>query len=244
MLEINKIYNMDCLNGMKLLNNQSIDLIITSPPYNIEKKYIEYNDNQEQEEYINWLIIRIKEFERILKPHGSLWLNVGYRKLKNGNIPITYQLYSHISLFLNQEIVWEYGAGLTYKSRFNHRSERWMWYIKDSNNYIFKPDEVRDINLTKYKKDKRNNPNGKLPGDVWYFPHIAGNFKEREKHPAQFPENMIERIIKSCSNENDLILDPFMGSGTTAKAAKSNNRNYIGFDISKEYCDIAKNRIK
>ena len=173
----------------------------------------------------------------------SMWVNLGYRKMPVGNIPICFQvapLLASKSCFLLQHVVWEYGAGMTYKTRFNHRKEDWLWFVSDKNNYTFNPDSVRDPSLNKYPNDKRNNPLGKLPGDVWYFPHVAGTFKKRRDHPAMFPEKMIQRIVLACSNESDLIYDPFMGTGTTAYIAKENERNWIGSEVSKKYCDIIK----
>jgi adenine-specific DNA-methyltransferase len=236
--QINTIYNEDCLDTMGHMPDGFIDLSITSPPYNIDKKYSGYDDNKE--DYLAWLSIRLRELARVSK---SMWVNLGYRKLSTGNIPIAFQVYDHITgcgHFMLQHLVWEYGAGLTYKTRFNHRKEDWLWFVADKKNYTFNPDDVRDPSLTKYKKDKRNNPNGKLPGDVWYFPHVAGTFKKRKDHPAMFPEKMIERIIKACSNQGDIVYDPFAGTGTTLHVARELNRNYIGSEISEKYCGIMK----
>ena len=99
-------------------------------------------------------------------------------------------------------------------------------------NYKFNIDAVR---VTPKTKDKRNNPKGANPTDVWYIPLVKGNSRERNFHPAQYPEKLIERIMKACSNEGDIILDPFLGSGTTMAVAKKLNRNCIGFEINTEY---------
>lgn len=238
---MNEIIQIDNLKYMKTLPDNYFSLGITSPPYNIGKNYTKHEDNRD--DYLDWLLERLLEFGRVC---NQVWINVGYRKLSFGNIPIAFEIYKPLTnsgLFLQQHITWEYGAGMTYRKRFNFRHEDWLWFTKDDN-YTFNLDAVRDPSLTKYKNDKRNNPNGKLPGTVWYFPHVAGNFKERKKHPAQFPEAMIERIIRACSNEGDSVFDPFNGSGTTTYCAYKLGRKFVGTDISREYCNIAIERLK
>lgn len=135
---------------------------------------------------------------------------------------------------------------------FSPRNEKFLWYVKDPNNYIFNLDDIRDPNV-KYPNQKKNgkikvNPLGKNPTDVWSFPKVTSGknraSKERTSHPAQFPITVIDRIIKASSYEGDLIIDPFLGSGTTAIAALSLNRQVIGFEIKPEYCEIATQRIQ
>lgn len=242
MIDLNKIYTEDCLETMARMTDNFVDLVITSPPYNIGKNYVGHLDNLDN--YLEWLTIRLKEAIRVSQ---ATWINLGYRKLNNGNIPIAFQVFQDLldtGAYLMQHIVWEYGAGMTYKKRFNHRKEDWLWFVKNPKSYTFNPNLVREAELTKYKNDKRNNPSGKLPSDVWYFPHIAGNFRERKNHPAMFPEKMIKRIALATSNKGDVIYDPFAGSGTTGIVAKRLNRNFILSEISSEYCDIIKERFR
>lgn len=232
------LYLGDCLDVMQTMDAGSVDAVITSPPYNIGKSYATVTDSRD--DYVDWLVSVFDEVRRI---SSCFWLNTGYRKLDAGNIPIAYQIWDKVGMYLMQTIKWEYGAGLTYKKRFNHRTEDWMWFVSNPNSYVFNLDDIRDPSLTKYKKDKRNNPNGKLPGDVWYFPHVAGTFTERCKHPAQYPVAMIERIIRTSTNEGMSILDPFMGSGTTGAAAVQTGRNFVGIELDAGYFAIAQRRI-
>lgn len=234
------LYNSDCLDTMKYFDDKSIDCIITSPPYNIGKDFKESGNSDRRDNYIEWMIDVLKECTRISK---SIWLNTGYRKLPQGNIPIIYQLYDKIDMYFVQRIIWEYDAGLPYKKRFAHRSEDWSWFVDNPNNYIFNGDDVRDLSLQKGAYDKRNNPNGKLPTDVWFYNRVAGNAKKRYDHPTQYPPKLIERIVKACTNENDIILDPFLGSGTTGVIAKQLNRRFIGIEISEYYYNMALERI-
>ncbi len=229
----------DCLEVLRGMDAGSVDAVITSPPYNIGKNYRGNKDNRP--DYIDWLVGILHQSARVT--NDCIWINLGYRKTAAGNVPIAFEVWNRVGLYLMQSIKWEYGAGLAYRSRFNHRTEDWLWLVKDPNSYTFNPDDIRDVSLTKYSNDKRNNPNGKLPGDVWYFPHVAGTFAEREHHPAQYPLPMIERIVKAATNPGDLILDPFCGSGTTGVACVQTGRRFIGIEIDPSYADIARARI-
>jgi adenine-specific DNA-methyltransferase len=250
MIDNGKILLGDCLKLLKNISDESIDLTITSPPYNIGK---EYEDILPIDEYIDWCIKWIKEIYRITKSNGTFWLNLGYLKIENigTSIPIPYLLWNKIPFYLNQEIIWNYEAGVSCKNRFSPRNEKWLFYVKDNKNYTFNLDDIRIP--TKYPNQKKNgklkcNILGKNPGDVWHIAKITSgknrSSKERTEHPAQFPEEIIERIIKVSSNINDIILDPFIGSGTTAVVANRLNRKFIGFEKNEYYYNIIKNRSK
>ncbi len=240
----------DILLGLKSLKSSSIDLTITSPPYNIGK---EYEKKLPIDDYIGWCVEWISEIYRVTKPTGSFWLNLGYFEVPNSGraVPITYFLWNRSRFYFLQEIVWHYGAGVATKGTFSPRNEKWIWFVKDPKSYVFNLDSVRDPDV-KYPNQKKNgklkcNPLGKNPGDVWIIPKVTSGFrrssKERTTHPAQFPIKVIERIIRASSNENDLILDPFVGSGSTLVAAYLNNRNSLGFEIKKDYFLLAKSRM-
>jgi adenine-specific DNA-methyltransferase len=244
------IYNLDCLEAMQKLPANFINLTITSPPYNIGK---EYESNLSIDDYINWCEKWVKQIYRLTVNDGSLWLNLGYLSIPDiaKAIPISYLLWNRIPFYMIQEIVWNYSAGVAGSKFFSPRNEKFIWYVKDSNYYTFNLDDVRDPNV-KYPNQKKNgrikvNPKGKNPTDVWQFPKVTSGknraSKERTPHPAQFPVAVINRIIKACSNKSDLILDPFIGSGTTAVASLDLQRVVIGFEIRADYCDIAASRI-
>lgn len=245
------IYNIDCLEAMRKLAKESINLTVTSPPYNIGK---EYEEILPLDEYLNWCEEWISEIYRVTEPDGAFWLNLGYLSIADRAkaIPIPYLLWDRIPFFLIQEVIWHYTAGVAGRKFLSPRNEKFLWYVKDQDNYTFNLDEIRDPNV-KYPNQKKNgklkvNPLGKNPTDVWKFPKVTSgrnrSSAERTDHPAQFPEAVIERIIEGCSNQGDLILDPFMGSGTTAKVALSLDRSVVGFEIKSGYCDIAKERIE
>jgi adenine-specific DNA-methyltransferase len=245
------IYNLDCLEAMAILPDQSINLTVTSPPYNIGK---EYENLLPLDDYINWCEKWITEVYRLTLYDGAFWLNLGYLSIKNRAkaIPISYLLWDKIPFYLIQEIVWNYGAGVAGSKFFSPRNEKFLWYVKNTEAYTFNLDDIRDPNV-KYPNQKKNgkikvNPLGKNPTDVWEFPKVTSgqnrSSKERTAHPAQFPSAVIQRIITASSHENEIVLDPFLGSGTTAMVALDLNRLVIGFEIRQDYCDIAANRIE
>jgi len=149
-------------------------------------------------------------------------------------------------LKLIQEIVWHYEGGMAYKQRYTHRTERWMWFAKNPEKVLFALDRVRDKSLNR-TQDKRNHPLGKNPTDYWFFNRVVsgtGKVKEKTKHPCQFPEKMIERIILANSNPGDLVVDPMCGSGTVPVVAKRLGRKYLGIEINREYVEEALVRLK
>jgi len=241
---------MDCIEGMTALQKGVINLAITSPPYNIGK---EYESTMEIEEYIQWCSTWLQQVARLIADNGAFWLNLGYIPISDRGkaIPIPYLLWDKVPMFLQQEVVWNYGAGVAGKRFFSPRNEKFLWYLQNSDSYTFNLDQIRDPNV-KYPNQKKNgkikvNPIGKNPSDVWEFPKVTSGAgrasKERTPHPAQFPIAVIDRIILGCSNSNDLIMDPFLGSGTTAAVAIRRGRYCVGFEIRKDYCDIACERL-
>ncbi len=246
------IYNNDCVEALDKLisSNIMIDSTITSPPYNIGK---EYEKILSIEKYVEWISGIINQIYQVTQNNGSFLFNVGYLKIngKGRAIPIPYLLWDKIPFYLSQEIVWNYGAGVACKNYLSPRNEKVLWYVKNEKDYTFNLDAIRDPNV-KYPNQKKNgklrcNTLGKNPSDVWKIAKVTSgknrSSKERMPHPAQFPEDLIERIIIGFTNEDELILDPFMGSGTTARVAMLNNRYSIGFELNEEYCETIAKRL-
>ena len=226
MLELNKIHQGDCLEVMKDIPDKSIGCIITSPPYNIGKMHsnqIQFGtydgNNMDEEDYQNWQIQFINECMRVLKEEGSLFYNHKVRiKNKVAIHPMKWLLKT--DAILKQEIVWDMGKSANSdKIRFFPYSERVYWLVKTKETKIF---------------------NSKSYSDVW---RVVPKHKRKDiGHIAAMPVEIAERIIESTNYQT--ILDPFIGSGTTAVACINTNRNFIGIELSPEYCEIANKRIK
>jgi adenine-specific DNA-methyltransferase len=232
-------------------NHIKVDLTVTSPPYNIGK---EYETPMSVEEYIEWCSQWINQIHRITKPSGAFWLNVGYLEVSNKGlcVPIPYLLWDKSPFYLLQEVVWQYGAGVSTKYRLSPRNEKWLFYIKNSEEYTFNLDDIRDPNV-KYPNQKKNgkyrcNPLGKNPSDVWEFPKVTTgtkrSSKERTGHPSQFPLGIVERVIRASSNQLELVLDPFAGSCSTGIASVGLGRIFLGFEIRPDYCEMAVSRFE
>jgi adenine-specific DNA-methyltransferase len=247
------LFHGDRLDLMRSLPNKSIKLVITSPPYNIGKEYEKRKDLTiylaEQEE-------TIKEAIRILSDDGSICWQVGNHIAKDGEVfPLDALIYSigkKLGLKLRNRIIWHFGHGLHCSKRFSGRHETIIWFTK-SDNYTFNLDPVRVPQKYPGKKNfKKNekygtlscNPLGKNPSDVWEIPNVKNNHPEKTEHPCQFPIELIERFVLSMTNPGDVVLDPYLGSGSAVCAAIIHERKGYGSDIMKEYIDIAEKRIR
>lgn len=252
---INKIHNMDCIAGMKLLPENSIDLTVTSPPYFNAKEYSHWDT---YEDYILWLKYVFKEVYRIMKNGRMCCVNISSilipRACRNSEstrvaLPFHFvNLMEEIGFKFLEDIIWIKPEGSA-KNRnggfFQHRQPV-AYKPNVVNEYIFvfqKPAPFLIDKIVRSYKGTRKEESlviGEYErSNVWYI-----NPETRSKHPAPYPEKLCENLILYYSYTNDLIADPFIGSGTTAKMAVLNNRNYIGFEITKEYCEIAKKRLK
>ena len=248
----NGIINADCYKSMKDISRNSVQLVITSPPYNIGKEYekkISFSNYLKDQEKI------LRECVRILKDEGSICWQVGtYVKKGYEIIPLDIPIYNicnKLGLKLRNRIVWRFEHGLHATKKFSGRYETILWFTK-SNNNKFNLDDVRvpqkyPGKLSYKGKNKGNysgNIKGKNPSDVWNIPNVKSFHVEKTIHPCQFPIELAERLILSLSDKNDLVLDPYAGVGTTIIAAKKNGRNGLGFEIVKKYVSIAKKRLK
>jgi len=245
------IYSADALELLQDLPKGCIDLSVTSPPYNIGKTYEEV---MALDDYLSWCEEWINLLHLAATPSGAFWLNLGYLAVpgRAKAVPIPYLLWERVPFFLLQEIVWNYGAGVAARHTFSPRNEKFLWYVRDPEGYTFNLDDVRDPDV-KYPNQKKNgklkcNPLGKNPSDVWQIPKVTSGANrsstERTAHPAQFPVAVIERIVKASSNQGDLLLDPFSGSGSLVEAALKEGRFSIGIEILPEYVELSVARIK
>jgi len=243
-IPLNQIICGDCIEIMKKIPNESVDMCFADPPFNLGKKYGRYKDDKPFQEYLEWCKKWLDEMIRVLKPTGSLFVHQIPRVL------IHFGSYLSEKLIFRHWIAWDaMGAPLGKTLLPNHYGI--LWYVK-SNNFKFydiriphprcrKCDEI----LADYggKKDQIH-PFGPLLSDVWTDIHRIRHNKRRDDHPCQLPEHLVERLILMCTDENDIVLDPFVGTGTTAIAAKRLGRRYIGIDIDPEYVEISKRKLE
>lgn len=221
---------------MKKIASESIDLIVTDPPYNLNKNYGNNQDNLTFEEYLNFSRAWLSEARRLLSKNGSIYVFMGMRYISY----IYAIMEKELGLHFNSWITWFYTQGLGKTKGFSPRHDDILYFTKHKMNYTFNLDEIR-IPQKFYRSV--NNMRGANPGNVWEFSHMHYCNKNRQLHPTQKPEGLYERIVLASSNENDVVLDPFVGSGTLLRVCQQTNRRGIGIDINPEYIKMAKERL-
>jgi len=239
-MELNKVYLGDCIKIMRDIPSSSIDLVFADPPFNIGLKYDIYYDKKSYNEYFEWSEKWINETYRILKNSGSIYIAIGDEFAAEINI-----ILKKTGFYFRNWIIWYYTFGQNQRKKFNRAHTHILYFTKDKEKFTFNTDDVRVPSARQLVyKDKRAHPKGKVPDDVWEFSRVCGTFKERiGDHPCQMPEALLERIILASSNENDVVLDPFGGTGTTAAVAKNLKRHYITMDISENYYEVMIQRL-
>ena len=250
-VELDKLYNEDCIAGMSRIHEASIDLAFADPPFNIGYKYDVYEDRLAADEYLAWTKKWGQALVRTLKPTGTFWLAIGDDFA--AELKLLFQ--RDLGLFCRSWVIWYYTFGVNCKQKFSRSHTHLFHFVKDPKSFTFNTDAIRVPSARQLVyADTRANSKGRLPDDtwilrpqdsvgsftpeenVWYFPRVCGTFRERAGwHGCQMPEQLLGRIIKACSNPGETVLDPFGGSGTTLVVAKKLGRRYIGFELSKNY---------
>jgi adenine-specific DNA-methyltransferase len=241
----------DNLSFMRALPDESMRLIVTSPPYNLGKAY---EKRSSLEVYVEAQTAVIKECVRLLHPRGSICWQVGNHVQDGEVFPldiVLYQLFKSHDLKLRNRIVWHFEHGLHCSKRLSGRHETILWFTK-GDDYTFNLDPIRIPAKYPGKKHFKGpragllscNPLGKNPGDVWVIPNVKANHCEKTVHPCQFPVELVERLVLSLTDEGDAVLDPYMGVGSAVIAAIKNKRVGYGCDVMPVYVDIAWERLK
>ncbi len=238
---LNRIICGDCIEVLGKVDEPFADLIFADPPFNIGYKYDKYYDKVKKKNYIAWTKDWMSACKKVLKPHGSFYIAIGDDYAANVKI-----LADELGLIMRNWIIWHYTFGQQTKTKFARAHTHIFYFVNDETNFTFNDYAVRvpsDRQLI--YNDKRANPAGKMPDDVWGgYPRVCGTFKERAGwHPCQMPESLLKRIIAASSNQGDCVLDPFSGSGTTAAAACQLGRSYIGMKISEQYVENSNKRL-
>lgn len=255
---VNAIHQGDCVLRMRELPNESLQLVFADPPFNIGYDYDVYKDSLEREQYLAWSKTWIAEVHRVLDASGTFWLAIGDEYAAELKL-----IAQEVGFHCRSWIVWYYTFGVNCKSKFTRSHAHLFYFVKNPKRFTYNTAEIAVPSARQLVyADARANPKGRNPDDtwilrpqdctegltpnedVWYFPRVAGTFKERAGfHGCQMPEQLLGRIIRVSSNPNDIVMDPFSGSASTLVVAKKLGRNFLGYDLSSEYVQLGTDRL-
>jgi len=247
---LNRIHHGDCLETLAALPAQSIHLAFADPPFNIGYDYDEYKDRLEEDKYIEWCTRWMQQLHRVLISTGTFWLAIGDEYAAELKVAA-----KKIGFHCRSWVIWYYTFGVNCKYKFTRSHAHLFHFVKDQRSFTFNHADIRVPSARQLVYgDRRAESTGRLPDDTWilrpqdcpeaftedentwYFPRVAGTFKERAGyHGCQMPEQLLARIIRACSNPGDVVLDPFAGSASTLITAKKLGRLHMGCELSQEY---------
>lgn len=253
----------DSFRSLQRMPDNCVQLTVTSPPYNIGKSY---EQKTSLESYLDQFRPLVEQLHRITSDDGSVCWQVGNYVNRGSVVPLDipfFSMFQDAGFQLKNRIIWHFRHGLHAQSRFSGRYETIMWFGKGPNP-LFNLDPVRIPSLypgkRAFKGPKKGmptgHPGGKNPSDfwpdilledweslIWDLPNVKANHPEKTSHPCQFPIELVERCILALSNPDDLVLDPFLGVGSSAIAAQRHGRRFIGFELDSEYLAAARERL-
>jgi len=250
-LASDRLYQGDCLELFAGVRSGTVDLVFADPPFNIGYGYDVYDDRKSVEDYLEWSRRWINEAVRVLKPDGAFWLAIGDEYAAELKVIA----HREAGLSLRNWVVWYYTFGVHCVRKFTRSHAHLFYFVRDPENFTFNDLAVRVPSARQLLyNDRRADPNGRLPDDTWILrpqglegaddpgfdtwsiSRVCGTFKERAGwHGCQMPEQLLGRVIRACTDEGAVVLDPFGGSGTTLAVAKKLNRRYLGFELSPAY---------
>jgi site-specific DNA-methyltransferase (adenine-specific) len=237
-----QIINGDCVEELKKFDANSIDLIITDPPFNVGKKYNSYADNKKRSEYLEWCESWLTECVRILSDGSALYL-FNYPENNAYLMPF---LDKHLTF--RRWMTWHYptNTGMS-PTNFTRSQHSILFYIKGKKARVFNKDDIAEP--YRNPTDKRilqriaEGSKGKTPYDVFHFNIVKNVNKDKTEHPCQIPVPLLRIFVRASSNDGDIILDPFGGSFSTAIACKQLGRKSINIELDKHYCEIGRERL-
>lgn len=239
----------DCVVGMRRMAAAQMDLVFADPPFNIGYKYDVYDDKKSYDDYLAWSASWMSHVYRVVKPTGSFWLAIGDSFVSELDV-----LAKQLGFHKRSQVCWYYTFGVNSVKKFTPSHTQLLYYTKHKTQWTFNTAELKVPSARQLVyNDKRAKDGGRLPDDTWilrpqWLPdafcsgedtwsvsRVAGTFKERAGTPNQMPERLLARIIRACSNVDDIVFDPFAGSATSLTTAKKLGRRYLGWELSKEY---------
>jgi len=259
-MQLDKLYNQNCITGMAQIPEGSVDLAFADPPFNIGYKYDVYEDRLAADEYLAWTKKWGAALIRTLKPTGTFWLAIGDDFA--AELKVIFQ--RELGLYCRSWVIWYYTFGVNCARKFSRSHTHLFHFVKNPEHFTFNTDDIRVPSARQLVyADRRADSRGRLPDDtwilrpqdavgsftseedVWHIPRVCGTFKERAGwHGCQMPEQLLGRIIRACSDPEQTVLDPFGGSGTTLAVAKKLGRRFIGFELSNNYAKQIQGRLK
>src|SRR3954468_7222838 len=258
-LALDRLHQGDCLERFREVEDASIDLVFADPPFNIGYGYDVYDDRRDTDQYLDWTRRWAREVVRVLKPSGTFWLAIGVEYAAE----LKCIVHRELGLSLRSWVIWYYTFGVNCTRKFSRSHAHLFYFTRDSKQFTFNDDAIRVPSARQLiYADARAHPKGRLPddtwilrpqdvpggfpadGDTWCFSRVCGTFKERAGwHGCQMPEQLLGRIVRACSREGELVLDPFAGGGTTLAVAKKLGRHFLGFELSPEYAARIEERL-
>lgn len=258
---VDRVVQGDCIEALRCMPEGVVDLAFADPPFNIGYEYDVYHDQRGADDYLAWCRLWIGEMHRVLKPQGTFWLAIGDEFAAELKVLAQREIGFHCRSW----VVWYYTFGVYCTKKFTRSHAHLFHFVRDPKRFTFNADDPR-LRVPSARQlvyaDARSNPKGRLPddtwilrpqdlpqgftpdSDTWYFSRVAGTFNERQGfHGCQMPEQLLGRILVASSNEGDLVLDPFAGSGTTLAVAKKLKRRYLGFELSPQYAEKIERRL-
>jgi site-specific DNA-methyltransferase (adenine-specific) len=253
------IYHGDCVAGMARLPAESAALVCTDPPYNYGVDYgAHFDDDRPTGEYLGWAAQWLAQIVRVMTPTASFWLFMPDELVSELDMMCKYE---H-GLHKRSHVIWTYTFGVNSTKKLTRSHAHLLYYVKHKAKFTFNAPACRVPSARQLLyNDRRANPEGRLPDDTWiirpqdmpdgfgadqstwHVPRINGTFKSRAGTPNQIPEQLVGRIVRLCSNPDDIVLDPFGGSFTTAVVAKKLGRQWISYEISEDYVTLGQARL-
>jgi site-specific DNA-methyltransferase (adenine-specific) len=240
-MELDTIIVADCVEWLNKQPGPFADLIFADPPFNIGYKYDIYQDRKGYKEYRAWTYTWMRACKRVLKPTGSFWVAIGDEYAAEVRL-----IGRKLGLHLRNWVIWHYTFGQSTKRKFARSHTHLFYWTGHRKQFTFNQEAIRIFSDRQSPyRDARANEDGKLPDDVWFeLPRVCGTFNKRQRwHPCHMPEIILARILRACSKRDDIVLDPFAGSGTTLVVAKKLSRRYIGIEMSSRYARRIKQRL-
>lgn len=225
-----RVFNGKCTEIIPRLHDSGdrYQLVFADPPFNIGYKYDEYKDTLTPDQYKEWCRQWLRDSYSVMDPYGSIVVAIGDEYAAEMKL-----LLDELGFYMRNWIIWYYTFGVHCETKFGRNHTHLLYYVKNKKHFKFHP--PRQESERQRLGDKRANPVGRVPGDVWQFPRLVGNARERTTHPCQMPESVLSLVIESLTTQSDRILDPFAGSGTTLAVAKRLGRKADGIELSQNY---------